>query len=521
MSPGELNQGELNQGDANLLRLEPQPIQGSQRAARDAWQRVGAAIAILLTTFIVLWPTTETLLVKWSDSVLRTYTHGLAIIGISCFLLWRLRAQLAQQPVRHSWLGFAAMAVLGVCWLIGYRSGVQILHQALLPLLVGAALWTAFGAVFLRRALLPIAYLYFAIPVWDTINPLLQWISAGAVRVLLRGVGIPAYFDGLQFQIPAGTFEIAGGCSGLHFLIVALAIAVLYGEINRDTVWTRVKLVVLAGVLAMVTNWLRIAIIIVAGHLTQMQHYLVRGEHYSFGWVMFAIALGIFFLIVRRWPIVETQAGHAPACSDTSFALSATGLALAAAALGVLALWPRLDANVAEPALMQAHLLPEAVDGWQVSDEVTSWSPVFERVDEQQLRRFQRGGQSIEAYSGIYLQQYQGKELAGYTNRPYGQGATVTSRVGVPGGHWTQARVRDSTGSSWILWSVYRIGDRWYSKPLQAQLAYGVASLFAAPASSVLILRAGCAEDCDVARQSLESFVTTAGLAVTRDGMRS
>ena len=49
--------------------------------------------------------------------------------------------------------------------------------------------------------------------------------QAGAVRVLLRTVGIPAYFDGLQFQIPAGSFEIAGGCSGLHFLIVALAIA--------------------------------------------------------------------------------------------------------------------------------------------------------------------------------------------------------------------------------------------------------------------------------------------------------
>jgi len=502
----------LNLGIVDLLRLRPQSVDGSQHAGALAWQRAAAAITVLLAPFIVLWPTTATLLVKWSDAVLRTYTHGMAIVGISCFMLWRLRTQLAQQPVRHSWSGLAVMAVLGVSWLISYRSGVQILHQALLPLLVAAGFWTAFGAGMLRRALLPVAYLYFAIPVWDAINPLLQWIATWAVRVLLRGVGIPAYFDGLQFQIPAGTFEIAGGCSGLHFLLVALAIAVLYGEMNRDTWGTRARLVALACVLAMATNWLRIAIIIVAGHLTQMQHYLVSGEHYSFGWVMFAVSMGIFFLIVRRWPIVETPAADAPAFAG-NVALSGMGLALAAAALITPALWQRLDANVAGQAQAQVHRLPQTVDGWQASDEPASWSPLFERVDEQQIRRFERDGRSIQAYGGIFLQQNQGKELTGFTNRPYGQGVTVISRAAAPVGHWTQAKVRDSAGSSWIVWSAYRIGDRWYSKPLQSQFAYGIASLFDAPVSSVLILRTECGADCDAARRSLESFVTAAGFA--------
>ena len=51
-------------------------------------------------------------------------------------------------------------------------------------------------------------------------------------------------------HVPAGSLEIAGGCSGLHFFIVGVAIAALYGELNRDSLRTRVQLVALAALLA-------------------------------------------------------------------------------------------------------------------------------------------------------------------------------------------------------------------------------------------------------------------------------
>ena len=98
----------------------------------------------------------------------------------------------------------------------------------------------------MRCLWLPVLYAYFTIPVWDLLNPLLQWLSAFAVRGVLSLIGLPVYFDGLHFQIPAGVFEIAGGCSGLHFFIVGAAIAVFYGELHRDRLATRVKLVALA-----------------------------------------------------------------------------------------------------------------------------------------------------------------------------------------------------------------------------------------------------------------------------------
>src|SRR5690606_24257028 len=128
------------------------------------------------------------------------------------------------------------------------------------------------------------------------------------VRGLLRVVGIPSHFIGNDVQIPAGTFEIAGGCSGLHFFVVALAIGALMGEMRGDDWRGRLKLLLLAGALALVCNWLRVFTIILAGHYTHMQHYLVAQSHYGYGWMVFALAMVVFFVLERRIAITANRA---------------------------------------------------------------------------------------------------------------------------------------------------------------------------------------------------------------------
>jgi exosortase/archaeosortase family protein len=95
------------------------------------------------------------------------------------------------------------------------------------------------------------------------------------VRAALRLTGVPSYFSGELVQIPAGVFEIQGGCSGLHYFIVGLAVAVLLGELRRDPWRTRLRWVLVGGALALASNWVRVYTIILAGHLTHMQSYLV------------------------------------------------------------------------------------------------------------------------------------------------------------------------------------------------------------------------------------------------------
>jgi exosortase A len=494
----------LNTREAEVAQpVAVERVAGGRAIAIPAqrWTAV-AAIALVLLTFALLWPTTSSLMVRWEDTVRRTYTHGYLIVALSLWLLWRDRAMLP--PARTSFVGAGALIAGGVLWLIAWRAGLQIVHQALLPALAFFAVLTCCGWAAMRRMWFAIAYLYFAVPIWDAINPVLQWTSVFAVRQLLRLAGIPAFFADNTFQIPAGSFEIADGCSGLHFFVVAVAIAVLYGAINRDRWGARVNLVLFAAVLAMATNWLRIVIIVLAGHVTDMQHYLVSGEHYSFGWFMFAGAMLLFFLVVRRWPLADEAAGQVHQDSQASRVAPIPGFALAVSTMAAAPLWNAVDDNVASSA--DAHSLPTSI-AWQTSAVTSSWSPHYRGADVEQRSEYDSAGAMVEAYTATYLQQLQGKELVGHGNSMLSETMRATTRAKrAADSSWSELRAKGGAGDEWLLRFAYRIDDQWYASALRAQLSYGVRSLFAAPLSSIVVARSRCSADCSDAEAALTQF---------------
>ncbi len=466
-----------------------------------AW-RAAALALVIVATMLALWPTTETLLVRWTDTVTRSYTHGPLILVMAFIIAWRNRADYAAVAVAPSPFAMVLAAGLGVVWLVSVRAGISIAHQALLPLICISLAWSLFGFALTRRALLPLAFLYFAIPVWDTLVPALQWASTLAVRGVLSVIGIPVYFDGLEFQIPAGRFEIAGGCSGLHFFIVAIAIATFYGELHRDSARTRIKLIVYAALAALLTNWVRIAIIIMAGHLTDMQHYLVSGEHYSFGWIMFAVAMAIYLAIVRRWP-GNPEPVAAPA--QAGVAIPAGGVLLAAAALLLPAVPAWLDANVADEEAALAQALPPRIDGWQSRADAFAAPPRFANADDIRQFVFESRGESVQAFSAVYRQQLQGKELGGFENAPLGERFVPVDRPRVSD-DWLGFEARDRAGRRWWVLLRYRVGERDFLDPRRAQIFYGLSSLWSDPVSSAIVLRAACEPDCEAARATLDRF---------------
>jgi exosortase len=471
------------------------------------------AILLLLGTFVALWPTTQSLALRWTDTVNRAYTHGALVVALCCFLIWHQREALARVALRPSWPGCVTGLALGILWLILLRAGVQIGHQALLPLIAFCAVWAAFGWPAMRWLRLPVLYAFFTVPVWDLLNPLLQWLSAIAVRGVLSLIDLPVYFDGLHFQIPAGVFEIAGGCSGLHFFIVGVAIAVFYGELHRDRPGTRVKLVALAIAMAMLTNWVRIAIIIVAGHLTDMQHYLVSGEHYTFGWAMFAVSMAIYFLIVRRW--TAESAAAAPGSMPVT-PMAPLGVALACATLALPGLWQWLDTNRASVESAARLPLPATVAGWREVPPRSEPRPAeFINADGFEARTFNGDGEPVDAYRAFYLSQEQGRELAGYANRPQGPDMRVRSNALAPDGRWREIKSQYFADDDWLVWVAYRVDDSRDVDALRAQLRYGVDSLRGNPLSTAWVIRTRCVPDCPAARQRLARFARESGMDVS------
>ncbi len=173
--------------------------------------------------------------------------------------------------------------------------------SALLPLQFLAAIATCLGIPAARRLAWPATFLYFGLPVWGPLNGVLQALTVRVAQFLIQLVGVPAYVEGNYVQLPEGTFQIASGCSGLSFFIVALTLGAFACTLHVHQWRNRWKLMLAALLAGLVANWLRVSSLIVIGYLTDMQSYLIRVDHLLYGWVLFIVAMLPVFWLTRRY----------------------------------------------------------------------------------------------------------------------------------------------------------------------------------------------------------------------------
>lgn len=490
-------------------------LEKSVEHPRDAGQAIASVMprgplvvvaAVVALTLVLFWPTTDSLLEEWRNTATLTYTHGYLIAAICAWLLFRERKALAAIEPRPEYRAALAIAFASVAWLVAYRAGLQLIHQVLMPAIAWLAVWAALGATAAQRCAFAIGFLYFAIPLWSQGNSLLQDATVFAVRMMFGLTSIPVHFVDNVVHIPAGVFEIVGGCSGLHFFIVALALAALYGELNRDPLKVRLFLVALAAVIAMVSNWIRVFTIIVAGHLTDMQHFLIQVDHYYFGWFVFAIAMVLFFAIARRLPLAASPESGAQTASAPS-RVKLSGVAAALAAMIVGPVWSFLAA--ASDASSAPAALPVDPGDWRGPFSASSrWQPYYPGADAEQRAEYRREANAVTVYVATYARQRQGKELIGYDNSILGKSSdTVASAASLPDLVIKELEVSEPGSATSLVWYQYTIGSRALARDITAQLYYGAASLVSSPVSRIVAMRAECASDCAQARAALTDLL--------------
>jgi exosortase A len=462
-----------------------------------------AVITVLV--LLACWPTSLALHEVWTSWDDMPYTHGYVIALICAWLVWRNGRGFVPADRAHRAPALVALLVTGLAWVFSVRAGVATVQWLLLPLLMLLSIWAAAGQATARRNLFPLAYLYFAMPVWGVVQSILLWGTVYVVRGLLTLAGVPAHFVGNSVQIPAGTFEIAGGCSGLHYTVVALAIAALMGELRDDDWRGRLKLLAIAGTLAVVTNWARVFIIILAGHFTHMQHYLVAQSHESFGWILFAVAMTAFFVLERRMPVGAARP-RLPLRSPQRSPASAAFVVGVAGALAVVSALQWLSARPARAATVRITL-----PGWSESPSAGGWEPVVQRADAQRVTAYvSPRGQLVERREYQFLSQTHKKELGAYGNNYLGgMRALATRTESVASQPMVVHEVSDAQGVLWLVAAGYRVGGLQFASPLPAQIRYAALSLrnLRSEAASLTLLRTACMPDCRAAQAVLDSFL--------------
>lgn len=480
----------------------------------QSWFAPAVLAGIVLATGALYWPATQSLLHEWFEVPSSAYRHGPLLVVIALWLAIRaVRAAAAPAaPDARPWLWLALLALLSAAWLVAFRAGIQVMHQAMLPLLVWLAVRLVLGRRIALLSAVPIGLLYSAIPVWHVAIPALQAMTVAVVSALLRIVGIPAFVEGDFVTIRSGVFHIEDGCAGLHYFIVAATLAALYGELRGDGRRVRAWLFALALALALVSNWLRVFIIITAGYLTDMQSYLVRVDHATFGWAVFALAMIVFLLLGRLWSPPEPQPEPSRAVGGFARdALRNTARVLPLAAL-TIALGPAWALFVPVRAAAAPNVsMPAAIAGWEGPREFCQgrWRPQYPAADLRQQREFSRGGQSVCVYIASFLSQHQDKELIGYWSALYPpQSEVVSSAVREAAGRKVnEVQLGDERAADRIVWYSYVVGAREMRRGVEAQFSYAFGTLSGAPASSVYAISMPCVPDCAAARRVLEEFL--------------
>lgn len=246
---------------------------------------------------VITSPSWRMLLTLWTESG-SSYSHGPLVVAICIWLAFSQWGQLqSAAPAGKSQLLFALMTGFGasLIWTLGHMTSVSILQWLALPI-IAAGLLIATSAQAVRvSTLAPCIGLYFALPVWALLVPMLQGLAVEAVSFAVHLLNIPAFIDGIEVSIPGGKFIVEGGCSGVRYLLVSLALTSLWSFLYLPKRKYAAALIGFAVILSILANWLRIFIIVAIGYKTQMQSSLMQ-DHEFFGWILFAFTLIPIFI---------------------------------------------------------------------------------------------------------------------------------------------------------------------------------------------------------------------------------
>ncbi|MFT5756267.1 MAG: exosortase A [Alteromonadaceae bacterium] len=250
-------------------------------------------IILLFSVSLLNVPIIETLWRHGFDD--GTYSHAYLIPFISLYLYYQLSRD-GQLNFRDNLsIPFALFLVIS-CYLLFITTNAQI----------SIGYWFSFLLVCTSSILMlyrwnwrvafPAAFLIFILPFWGVLVPLLQNLSVIAVTYIMSFTGIPTYVEAQTITIPAGVFEIAGGCSGLRYLLVSLAISSMFIFLYINNMKKAAIFFIVSILGALITNWIRITLLIIIGEYTDMQSSLMA-DHNMFGWYLYIP----FMFMLFKW----------------------------------------------------------------------------------------------------------------------------------------------------------------------------------------------------------------------------
>lgn len=270
------------------------------------WRNFGLLAAALMLTFSV--PLYQ--LVRFAAGS-ELYSYILLIPFASAYLAWAQWRKLPpfSGPARllaaiFSLVGLAALAV----YALAGHAGLPLTEEDYLAGM-GAACWCFFmggsyyflGKETVRALAFPIGLLVFMVPLPTFLLSGVEWFlqqgSALAAEGFFELSGATFLRDGLVFQLPTITLQVAPECSGIHSTLVLLITSMVAGHLFLRSPWKRTLLILAVIPLALLRNGFRVFVL---GELcTHVGPEMIDSPiHHRGGPLFFGLSLIPFFLFL-------------------------------------------------------------------------------------------------------------------------------------------------------------------------------------------------------------------------------
>ena len=418
------------------------------------------------------FPTAISFADRW-NTLHEAYSHGYLLLGLCGLLIVRQLPGLMHAGKSPYWPAIIPLFAFSLLWLFGRVTHVLVLQQLTLPALGLLAITSVYGLNAGKKLRFPFLLFYAAVPVWDIFNGVLQSITVKVCTLGLDWVGVPAFIEQNQITIPAGTFQVAGGCSGLSYLLITGIIGAVYGHLYYRLNWHKVLLLAVAVVFGLLCNWIRVFSLVVIGHISDMQSSLMV-DHEILGWVAFTLCLPPYLYIAMH---IETLDDYLQPATDSSRVLPQPRLhwfAVATVAAITAIFGPLWYASI-KPHIAHGNLASVLKDSQSTLIEYAKqprWEPAYRKMDEHLVLQFPGKFPEMQIHIVTYFSQGQGKELIQWDNNisdnrkwKLRSEQSITSPEGDP---LKLVSLQSMTGNAEIIY-WYAIGDYSTNSELKAK----------------------------------------------------
>lgn len=433
-------------------------------------------LLILIGVPLAFWGTTQSAADIWISN--ETFTHGFLILPITLWLIWGQRDTLASIPV--SWDTRALFLVLPLLafWGLSTLTDIAAFQQLAVVGLIASTVALILGKQLFLALLFPLAYLFFAVPLGQSLIPPMMEFTADFTVYMVQLSGVPIFRDGLSFQLPTGNWSVVEECSGVRYLIASAALGTIYAYITYTSLTKRTVFIIASLIVPIVANGIRAYGIVMIGHFSGMK-YAVGVDHLLYGWVFFGVVIFALFWVGGFWADEPVPVAKEKAYSDKSGTTN-RNIVLVLIAFAVYSIF---ISQLAKPSITLSENasfdLPTSLGIWVSAEHEPSsseWRPVFRNPDLSATERYTNSSASelVDIHIAYYDAQRDGAEAISSLNQltdPYeGDWKLIASRDTEKGNDSFKEAEVTRPGQKRLVWRAYWVDGQYVASPYIAKL---------------------------------------------------